>query len=377
MLKKLDARMKKLLLIIVGGFVFLILVAIIIFLVLNRKLTFDKVEMKMVEGAEKYFATNSTRLPQIVGNYTEVKLDELVSGGYMKPVSKYVKDDNISCSGRVVVTKSGTFYNYSPYLNCGNYYVTSFLKDQLKKTVVTNSDGLYEMTQINIGPNKEKNQAKNYVFRGDYVNNYIKIDNNVWRVVKIDSNDNIMVIYDELKFEDVWDDRFNKEINRDTGINDYEVSRAKKRISDIYAGADFSDNLKRKFIPYDVCVGKRSEEDVINDGSIECSKILSEQYFALMPVYDYINASLDSACKKIIDVQCKNYNYLTKFRYASWAFVTGNKNKSEQVYSSNEGVGLGSYEARGKFILRITGYLNKNVRIISGTGTSEDPYIVE
>ena len=74
---------------------------------------------------------------------------------------------------------------------------------------------------------------------------------------------------------------------------------------------------------------------------------------------------------------CKNYNYLTKFRYASWAFVTGNKNKSEQVYSSNEGVGLGSYEARGKFILRITGYLNKNVRIISGTGTSEDPYIVE
>ena len=62
---------------------------------------------------------------------------------------------------------------------------------------------------------------------------------------------------------------------------------------------------------YTLCIGKRNDLDTSKDGSIECSSPLENQYIGLLPLYDYMNASLDSICLNANSKECQNYNYLT------------------------------------------------------------------
>lgn len=374
MFKKLDKKLKTLILGAIGIVVLLILIALLIYFIANRKVSFDGVETKMITAAEKYYAANSNRLPQIEGNSVEVSLDTLVSEGYMKEVSKYVKDKNVSCTGRVTVTKSKEYLNYSPYLNCGEQYKTAFLYEQLKKDIVTSGDGLYEMSLTSVDDSGNKSLKPFYVYRGDYVNNYISIEDKIWRVVKLDDRNNMMIIYNGTDLESIWDDRFNAEKNSDTGINDYELSRIKKNIEDIYNSETFSANFKSKLINYNACTGKRSSTQAVNDGSIECSKVLKDQYFALLPTYDFMNASLDTTCKTLDDLQCSNYNYLSAYD-RTWAFMTGDADTTHKIYKYSNTLAKGSPKNNSR--LRLVAYLNKNVSIISGSGTELDPYIVK
>lgn len=374
MLKKLDKKLKILILAIVGIVVLLVLIAIIIYFISNRKMNFTDLETKMITSAESYYADNSNRLPQIVGNSVEVSLDTLVSDGYMKKVSDYVKDESVSCTGRVTVTKTKDNLNYSAYLNCGDHYKTVFLYEKIKKDLVTNGDGLYEMSLTSVDDNGTASVKPFYVYRGDYVNNFISIDDKVWRVVKLDDNNNIMIIYNGTDLESIWDDRFNSERNADTGINNYELSRIKKNIENIYNSDTFSENFKNKLISHNACIGKRSSKANVNDGSIECSKILNDQYFSLIATYDFINASLDSTCKKLDDIQCSNYNYLSAYD-RTWAFMTGDADTTYKIYKFSSAVAKGN--AKNSTRLRLVAYLNKNVTLVSGSGTETDPYIVK
>lgn len=374
MLQKLDKKVKMFILGVIGVVIFLILIAILIYFISNRKITFDAVENKMVEAAQNYYNANPTNLPQIEGNSTEVSLSTLEAEGYMKTVTKYVKDDTLACTGRVTVTKTGASYGYNPYLNCGEIYSTKFLYEELKKDIVTSGDGLYEMALTSVDNSNATTMKTFYVYRGDYVDNYIKSQGKVWRVVKLDENNNIMIIYDGTDLESTWDDRFNAEKNSAAGINEYELSRVKKKTEDIYNGKTFDTAFKNKLIKYNACVGKRSSTQEINDGSIECSKVLKDQYFALLPTYDFMNASLDTSCKKLDDLQCSNYNYLASYD-RTWSFATGDADTTYKIYRFSDSVYTSSANTKGK--LRLVAYLNKNVTIKSGSGTKNDPYIVK
>lgn len=374
MLKKLDKKLTMFILGIVGFIIFLVLIAILINLISNRKITFDSVETKMIEAAQKYYNANPTSLPQIEGNSTEISLSTLEAEGYMKTVAKYVKDDNLSCTGRVTATKVGTSYAYSPYLNCGQTYATKFLYEELKKDLVTSGDGLYEMSLTSVDSSNVTSIKPFYVYRGDYVNNYISIEGRVWRVVKMDENNNIMIIYNGTDLESLWDDRFNADKNSATGINDYELSRIRRNIEEIYNGNTFSASFKNKLVRYNACVGKRSSTQEINDGSIECSKVLKGQYFSLLPTYDFMNASLDATCKKLDDQQCSNYNYLASYD-RTWTFATGDADTTYKIYKFGNSISKGSAKNTGK--LRLVAYLNKNVIIKSGNGTLATPYIMK
>lgn len=374
MLQKLDKKLKMFILGAIGIIIFLILIAILIHFINNRRITFDAVETKMVEAAQKYYNANATSLPQIEGNSVEVSLSTLEAEGYMKTVAKYVKDDTLSCTGRVTVTKTGESYNYSSYLNCGETYATKFLYEELKKDLVTSGDGLYEMSLTSIDGSGITSTKPFYVYRGDYVDNYIVAEGKVWRVVKLDENNNMMIIYNGTDLESLWDDRFNADKNSATGINDYELSRIKRNIENIYNGNTFSASFKSKLVKYNACVGKRSITASANDGSIECSKVLKDQYFALLPTYDFMNASLDATCKTLGDQQCSNYNYLASYD-RTWAFATGDADTTYKIYKFGNSISAGSAKNTAK--LRLVAYLNKNVTIKSGSGTDTDPYVLK
>ena len=96
---------------------------------------------------------------------------------------------------------------------------------------------------------------------------------------------------------------------------------------------------------------------------------------SLLPVYDYINASLDTNCKKISDQACTNYNYLSTYS-SSWWFITASKEKSYLVYkSSSDGIRTSSAYNSGRF--RMIAVLDGKTIISGGSGTEDDPYVLK
>ena len=378
MLKRIDKKLLRLIGIVLGIILLLILIALLINLLGKERLDYAGIEAKMLSSAKNYYKDNNIYLPQIDGNSTEVSLETLVKDGYMKDPSNYTNNKNLSCIGRVTVTKNKDDYSYYSYLNCGKDYETTYLANEIKNKVVTSSDGIYKIDEYTVSSNGQKNVAVNYVYRGEHVNNNLLINNKKWRIVKIDGNDNIVIIYNDKdpnqELYGVWDDRYNSDKDAAYGINDYTVSRAKENLEKIYNSGFFGKDIKTKFLSHSVCIGKRSEKDSTNNGSIECSKVLDNQYLSLLPVYDYINASIDSKCKKITDPECLNYNYLSLYS-SSWWFATASKEKSYLVYkSSSDKVSTSSAYNSGRY--RMVALLDGKTIVSGGNGSETNPYVL-
>ena len=290
----------------------------------------------------------------------------------MNELSTYT-DNGDSCSGKLIVTKTPNDYSYYAYLDCGNEYTTSLFSEYLKKDVVTNGPGLYEMEQVVPGSDETSSV---YIYRGDNVNNYIKVGDYLWQVVKILDNGEIVALGDSSLLRATWDDRYNIDTNYYNGINDYEISRIREFInSDVIEPTDMFVNIKGLITPHTACVANRTKDDTSRDGSTECSKTLENEYFSLLPVYDYMNASLDENCQKALNDSCSNYNYLSSSSDSSWWLATGVGDDTESVYYVDGKIetSYGSYNRSGRLMV----HLNKYVSYVSGSGTVDDPYVIK
>ena len=370
-----DDRAKKLLFLMIGiiGFIVIIfIVALIVGKVSNSSLSYTEIEEKLEEAAKEYYEDNSEALPLSEDDKNvEVDVSTLVSGGYLKELSSYQKDDDVVCDGGVKVTKTSNYYRYSPYLDCGDEYRTIYLYEKLLDNIVTSGDGLYKTTQYS----KDKQDVTRYIYRGEYVYNYVQIDDVLWRVVKINEDNTVTLIRAGLvknELEKVtWDNRYNIDTKEFDGISDFNASRIRRTLDKYYE--NFSDDLKTKLVLTTNCVGHRLRNDAKNDGSIECSELADSTYVTLLPIYDFINASVDENCKSINDVSCANYNYLTKFS-ASWWTLTVNKNINTTAYVINSSPSR--VDLNKSHYARMVITLNDNVIYTSGSGKKSDPYLV-
>ena len=211
----------KLLSILLGVIIVFILVMFLLTSCTSGTKTYEEMEALMVEAAESYFADHSENLPKKDGGTQTIDVSVLVAEGYMKDLSKY---NSAICTGTVKVQKSGSTYAYTPNLNCGESYASVELSDKIKddNKIVSSGYGLY-------------NKNGNYVFRGETVNNYVQLDNAVWRVVKITSSGNTVIILDEpLPMTSPYDNRYNEVANYKSGINNYSSSRLKEKLLEKY-----------------------------------------------------------------------------------------------------------------------------------------------
>lgn len=372
-MKKLDERTKKMLFL-VGGITALLIVIIIVALVVgkikNSSLTYEQIEDKMTEAAKGYYASRNDQLPVSETEEIEVNASALASTGYMKELSKIQKDKSVACEGKVVVTKSGEYYNYSPYLNCGDKYTTTYLYEKVMSGVVSKDDGLYKAEQYS-----KKGKQTIYVYRGDFVNNFVSIDDVLWRIVKVNPDFSLMLIqyqFDRnVDYNGSWDNRYNAAFPNNLGIPDYYKSLIRKQLNDYYSSDILSANLKSKLVLEDICIGERKENDIGRDGKIECSNTLNIDYLSILSTNDYMNASLDTNCKKTVDKTCENYNYLTDYNGSFWLLNTS----SNMAYKALNGLELSWLERTGwaRIVLNIT----KNSVYVKGSGTETDPYIIK
>lgn len=359
-----DEKLKKIVYIGLG-------VCIIIFLFLfiitscDKKIKPKDLELKIVTNAKKYYKKHTDELPSENG-ILSVSLDELTEKGIIKEVSKLI-DKKTTCSGSLTIENNNDYYMYSPNLTCTSEketYQSENLKDTLLENIVNEGNGLYKIGNA-------------YYFRGDEVDNNLIFDGIKWKITKINEDGTIRLIENVRRRNVVWDDRYNEEKRTTSGRNSYIYngmnSRIKETLDDIYNLETVLSNDGKGYIKKtNLCIGKRSEEDTINDGSIECSETLNNQYLGLLQVNEYMLASLDAGCTKTTSQSCKNYNYLATFNNTYWT-ITADKTNTHKVFKIN--TTPYSTNASSYGLAKIVINISENTSV-TGTGTEDDPYLV-
>ena len=193
---------------IVAGVIILIIIILVLFNSATgaTKYTYEKIETKLVNAAKNYVSDKKKQgidvLPESpLADPYYVSANILESNGYIKNISEMAKDE-VTCVGGVnVYNAGGGNYDYVPDLKCGSFYEAVSLADKVisdNDNGITHGSGLYIRSNGEFIVNDNDLNSINaddfeYVFRGDEVNNYVKIDDNVWRIVSIDNNNDISV----------------------------------------------------------------------------------------------------------------------------------------------------------------------------------------
>ena len=210
--------------------------------------------------------------------------------------------------------------------------------DESRPTVTKN----LTQTIINNSELKKINDTK--YFYNDANNNYIKYSNITWRILKIDNEDTIYLISDNVLtiLSNGNDNYINKWLNKSkedyTGILEKNLNNTSKYLTS-----------------YNVC------DDEINDlKNIQCNKVNKNNTIGLLSIIDYINTGGE---KSFINNQ--KYTYLN------------NKNSNNQLWYINDQGKLGTSTEENIYGLKPVIRLNSNIEVISGNGTSNNPYIIE
>lgn len=384
----------------VGVLVGLVILLIIVLLIKNsvtggNKYTTEQLEVKLVEAAKKYVEdkkkNNQDILPDAPGG-TPLELSDavLVNNGYIDNLSDIVKGD-LTCHGRVYIWNAGNGnYDYVPELTCGNYTTVRLVDKVIQDNDygVTYGSGLYQRINGNfVTEDRYLNSSGDnfeYVFRGDVVNNYVKIDENLFRIVSIDNEDNmLLILVGSSRKSYTWDEKFNSDVGKYQGINIYEEngleSNAYKLAREFYDETldmmnkeKISKKLKHLIVPMDLCIGKRSTTDSSMDGSTECATVLEGEYVGMLPAYYYMSASLDSECDSIASKNCGNYNYLSSFD-DYWWLVTANSENTNEAYSVSKKFASSNF-CSYKSVIRPIIKIGSRVLYKEGNGTLEEPY---
>lgn len=344
----------------------LIVVALLLFYRLTRSdaKIYAEAEQKMVTAAKNYYANRQGALPKELGSQVTVDATTLTSSGSMKELSKLVPKGK-TCTGKVVITNTNGSYNYTAYLNCGQDYVSVELYKKIldREPLVGSGMGLYKI-------------GNEYVFRGENPNNYVKFAGKLWRIVKIDAANQVELILSEKGEKTAWDDRYNVDREMNDGINDYRVSRIRDFLKNYYNSDVFSSADRLKIADHDLCIGKRGLSTVSNNGSVECVDVLAKEAIGLLPIYDYMRASLDVNCVSAETGACQNYNYLTSGMEFNWWTMTGDSTTTSKVYRIRNTGEISLSKAATSGYVRPVIYFVNTTMYGSGSGTMDDPYVI-
>lgn len=348
-----------------GAIILIIIVVAVVRSCSKPGKNYEKVEKTMVEAARKYYRSHEDLIPAESQNI-EISVSELVADGQMKELSEYLVDT--SCSGKVKVFNNAGVYLITPDLVCAEYKTKHLSEKIIEDNLVENQDiaakeytsGLY-------------NDGSTYVFKGKKPNNYLLFGDIVWRIIDIDENGTIRAVKtDPEKRTVIWDNKFNNEIKKTYGINDYKNSYVLEFINAAYKG--FKETSRQHIAPHDACIGSRKTNDITISRATDCAEKLENQYISLFSVSDFANASLDENCKSLVSGACINYNYISSFLSETWTTTPYGENTYDVVYL---GGGMASHiNARKKLQYHWVLAFNGFEKYVSGNGTKETPYVI-
>lgn len=350
----------------VGALVGFVVLVIVIFLVMKLfsgpGKNYSKVEDKLKSAAKAYLENNPSNAPAVSESIT-LESSTLIAEGHMKELTKYLDD---TCSkASVLVMNNGGHYLYLPNLVCTGYATqhlsTKIIDDQL----VVNPENPYEAGLYEVG--------EEFIFKGKTVNNYVEFGGLTWRIIKIDENGNLRLIKSSPeRSKKQWDSKYNVELDKSYGINDYKNSLLVESLNASYETV--SDKNKAHIIPHEVCVGKRSKKDKTISYDIDCAEKIDGQYMSVINTLDFPMASLDENCIAVGAGSCTNYNYLSSVISSTWTSI-GTADNTYEVFNLSGGYS-NVLPAKNNLNYSWIIYISGQEPYKSGTGTAEDPYVI-
>jgi len=355
-----ETEKKKVLLYGAIGIISIIIIIVIIILCISffKRYNESEIESMLVTATEKYLRAHKEMGPNEEEAEITIEASTLIGEKYLKDFSKLSK--NTGCFGEVTVSMNAGSYRYTPYLECSNYK-TKNLKEAILEieTIKTEENGLYDLND-------------SYTYRGEYVNNYISFAGFSWRIVKFNEDEMTLILSDTInnKTTYVFDDRYNETIESNRGKNTFENSRVYLSLRDIYQ-KDF-EKYHKYILPIEACSNTRSETDRDKTGDIECFTTTST-YASMLPVYDFLNASLDPLCLTASSRNCSNYNYLAKTKN-KWWLLNGTNENTYEVYTADPNGKINLDSANSKRDLRPVFVIPSTLIYKSGNGSITSPY---
>ena len=340
---------------------------------------YGELETKLQNAAIKYVDKHKKLLPTTKDDITKIKLSTLVSNNY---IGKLVAIDNSStkCDGYVEISKISedkNDYRYTPYIKCGDYYVTKTIGDYIIDKETNN--GTFERT-TDAGLYKYGDE---YIFRGENANNFIKLGDHRYRIVKIESDKTLKLISVSLTYSSyVWDDRYNIDKKNNYGINNFSKSRLYDSLITLYTNTDekkgevyFSSDEKEYIVEHEFCIGRRSLADGNMFSGVECKETIPLNV-GLLTVDEVAKASIDPNCNSIYSEACYNYNYFfPDGRKKAYTTLTPVADNSYQFYKIRFDGPINLSASVSSQLYPVV-FINDRTIFSMGTGTSDDPYIV-
>lgn len=199
--------------------------------------------------------------------------------------------------------------------------------------ISSNSEIVYEDSGLYIN-------GGNYIYKGDISNNYIKFNNMLWRIIRINQDGTIeMVLNDYINL-----------LNWDNNQSDYFESNIYKYLNEYFINSlnkDYLTNLS-------VCTDKFDELN-----SLSCNN-KKNSYVSLLDVTNFLNSIVDGK------------TYLAKNDEIIWLSNQGN----EKIWHTN-GANVSMSEGNNFYAVKPVVMLKATTILYGGKGTLEDPYIIE
>ena len=290
-----------------------------------------------------------------------------------------------------------------------------------------------EETRTSNGLKKDNTPDQNIRYYGSDPNNYVKFNNELWRIIGVFGNNVKLVRKDSLGSLS-WDSS-ESSVNNGWGINQWGESTYEDGTS--YPGSDLMQYLNKMYYGGTIvtCYGGRSnstttcptntldetsknliDKHTWNTGTIEwekrtdtlafynaergtkgkicssgndCNDTVERTtewtgYIGLPCITDWAYASSESICETNMQAQdssnnniCKNNNWMQRSTFAWYLSPAASGSLANRVWYVN-GVGnADNYYAASSYAVAPSIYLKSNVIIESGAGTSSSPYILK
>ena len=314
-------------------------------------------------------------------SYYTITLNDLKGENLLKtPVTDPRNDELIDLSKKVIITRESDKSLSICYEDRGCYIPTLLVNEltKLENIVSGNVEGLHRDTLNDF-----------YYYRGANPKNWISFNNYLWRIVKINSDGSVKLIFEGKKTKsgtkengslitNTFDEENSNNFNNSLSIKTY--------LSNWYSSSISEENNKKVKLS-NWCIGKIGfnetgtlKETFLNN---ECSvRTTSSSKVGLISGSEYLYASLDSSCLNAYKTSgdygrnCKNDNYLYKSGYNYWSITRDNNDNNVWIINSLGSLGA-PLSASTTSNIRPVINLSSGMLVDRGMGTFDNPYTIK
>ena len=284
------------------------------------------------------------------------------------PLVKVSYSDSVTSQPTNTTSNITVTLNYEQATGATPPEETETAADQLKELVTTTGDGLYADTY----------EEGRYIYKGTNPNNYITFSGETWRIISVESDNTIKIMRNESIGNMAWDDTNSNNWERPATLNTYlndtyllTLSNSDKVVSHNYSiGA--------------VTYGNNDLADQIDDenGTIWNGKV------GLITASEYLRANTNTAQCETFSLNNDNREtcLTTNWMYSAvptngymWT-ISPNAYEPPQVFGVSSLGNFNNYyfnyaDNSDNDVFPVL-YLSSDITL-SGTGTVENPYVIE